>query len=186
MFQCSNALRQVDCNPAAMAAASKVKLVRKAQVDDRMEVDGNEHRQSSNLEAVHAQSPSVIQVLPVLSNTTASLKPPPAFKMAQELIFALLAHAFMSKCANPNSYVMILVSPYFRQSFSIQKALGHLSEPYPGQTWLHSLVVKVHKYSIIHRATNSVRAASCQRTGPSVGWCGLGSSLNVDSGTAVR
>jgi hypothetical protein len=106
----SGALGQVDRNPAAMAAASKVKLARKAQADDHMEVDGDERKQSSELEAFHAQSPSAIQVFPVLSDTAASLEPPPAFKMAQELTFALLAHALRSKRDGPNSYVTILLT----------------------------------------------------------------------------
>jgi hypothetical protein len=43
---------------AAMAAASEVNLARKAQADDRMEVDGDERRQSSSdLEVACAQSP---------------------------------------------------------------------------------------------------------------------------------
>ena len=106
----SGALGQVDRIPAAMAAASKVKLARKAQADDRMEVDGDERRQSSDLEAVHAQSPPATQALPVHPDTAASLEPPPAFKMAQELTFALLSHALRSKRDNPNSYVTILLT----------------------------------------------------------------------------
>ena len=107
----SGALGQVDRNPAAaMAAASKVKLARKAQADDRMEVDGDERRRSSDLEAVQAQSPSAIQVSPVLSDTAASLEPPHAFKMAQELTFTMLAHALRSKRDGPNSYVTIILT----------------------------------------------------------------------------
>jgi hypothetical protein len=107
----TGALGQVDRTPAAaIAAASKVKLARKAQADDRMEVDGDERRRSSDVEALHAQSPSVIQVSPVLSDTAASLEPPPAFKMAQELTFAMLAHALRSTRDGPNSYVTILLT----------------------------------------------------------------------------
>jgi hypothetical protein len=44
------ALRQVDRTlAAAIAAASKVKLARKAQADDRMEVDSGKRRQSSDV-----------------------------------------------------------------------------------------------------------------------------------------
>jgi hypothetical protein len=82
---------------------SKVKLARKAQVDDWIEVDGDKHRQSSDIEALHAQSPSAIQDSPVLSNTAASLKPPPTFKMAQEFTFTMLAHALWSTYDGPNS-----------------------------------------------------------------------------------
>ena len=57
----------VDCNPTAMVATSKAKLATNAGVDGCMEVDSDERRQSSNLEVVHAQSPSTIQVLPALS-----------------------------------------------------------------------------------------------------------------------
>ena len=50
-----SALGQVD-RSATMAATSKVKLARKAQVDDRMKVDGDERRQSRILEAVRPES----------------------------------------------------------------------------------------------------------------------------------
>jgi hypothetical protein len=106
----TGALGQMDRNPAAIAAATKVKLARKAQADDRMEVDGDERRRSSDIEAVHAQSPSIIQVSPVLSDAAASLEPPPAFKMAQELTFKMLAHALRSTRDRPNSYVTILLT----------------------------------------------------------------------------
>src|SRR6266850_1367185 len=66
----SGALGPVDFKPTAMAAVSEAKMARKAQADDRMEVDGDERRQSSDLEVVHAQSPAAIQVLSVLSDTT--------------------------------------------------------------------------------------------------------------------
>ena len=62
------------------------------------------------MEAVHAQSPSIIQVSPLLSDAAASLEPPPAFKMAQELTFTMLAHALRSTRDGPNSYVTILLT----------------------------------------------------------------------------
>ena len=40
-------------------AATKVKLARKAHTDKGMEVDGDERRQSSNMETLNAQGPSV-------------------------------------------------------------------------------------------------------------------------------
>ena len=48
-----------------------------------MEVEGNKHRQSSNLEATHAQSPLQFRCC----QYAAPLEPPPTFKMAQELTF---------------------------------------------------------------------------------------------------
>jgi hypothetical protein len=66
-----------DHNPAA--AATKVKLTRKVQMDEKMEVDGNERRQSSDMEA---QGPS--------ANATVSQEPPFAFKMAlKSFVYAL-------------------------------------------------------------------------------------------------
>jgi hypothetical protein len=82
-----------------MAAASKVKLARNAQADDRMEVNGGERRQIE-LEAVDVQSPFVVQAWPVFSDTAASLEPPPTFKMVQELT---VAHALKSKRDDPHS-----------------------------------------------------------------------------------
>ena len=72
--------------------------MRKVWVIDQMEVNSNEHSQSSNVEALHAQSPSAIQVSPMLSDTAVSLEPLPAFKMAQEFTFTMLAHALQSTC----------------------------------------------------------------------------------------
>lgn len=72
-----------------------------------MEANGDKRRQSSDIEAVHAQSLSIIQVSPVLSDTAVSLEPPPVFKMAQEFTFTMLAHALRSTRDHPNSYVMI-------------------------------------------------------------------------------
>lgn len=71
-----------------------------------MEVDSNESGAAS-LEAVQAQSPSAIQVSPVLSDTAASLELPPAFKMAQELT---LTRGLRSKRDGPNSYVTIVLT----------------------------------------------------------------------------
>jgi hypothetical protein len=88
-----------DRNPAAAAAATKVKLARKAQTDEKMEVDGDERRRSSDMEA---QGPS--------ADATASQEAPFAFKMAQELTFSMLAHALRSTRDGPNSYVTILLT----------------------------------------------------------------------------
>jgi len=110
VLQCTSTLSQIDHNPATIAAATKVKLARKVQVDDQMEVDSNERRQSGDIEAVHPQSPSVIHVSPILSDTMASLEPPPAFKMAQELTFTMLAHALRSTRDGPNLYVTIILT----------------------------------------------------------------------------
>jgi len=43
----------MDRNPAAIAAATKVKLARKAQADDHIEVNNDERRRSSDIEALH-------------------------------------------------------------------------------------------------------------------------------------
>ena len=75
-----------------------------------MEVDSDECRQSSDVEALHTQSLSAIQVSPMLSDTAASLEPPPAFKMAQELTVTVLAYALWSTCDRPNPYVTILLT----------------------------------------------------------------------------
>jgi len=75
-----------------------------------MEVDGDEHRQSSDIGALHAQSPSIVQISLVLSDTVASLELPPAFKMAQELTFTMLVHTLWSTRDGPNSYVTILLT----------------------------------------------------------------------------
>ena len=39
-----------------------------------------------------------------------SLEPPPAFKMAQALMFAMLAHALKSKYDGPNLFVIVLLA----------------------------------------------------------------------------
>ncbi len=96
-------LGQPDRNPAAAAMVTKVKLSRKAQVDERMEVDGDERRRSSDMEALNAQDTS--------TNAAASPQEPPfAYKMAQELTFLMLAHALRSTRDGPNSYVTVLLT----------------------------------------------------------------------------
>jgi len=70
----------MDCNPTAITVVTKVKPTRKAQVDNQMEVDGEECRWHSNMEAIHAQSPLVVQVSPVLSDAAMS-QPPPHSKL---------------------------------------------------------------------------------------------------------
>jgi hypothetical protein len=87
-------------NPAAAAAVTKVKLARKAQTDERMEVDGDERRRSSDVEALR----------PSTADSAASIEPPFAFKMAQELTFSMLAHALWSTRDGPNSYVTVLLT----------------------------------------------------------------------------
>jgi hypothetical protein len=42
-------LGQLDRNPGAAAAATKVKLARKAHTDEKLEVDGDERRRSSDM-----------------------------------------------------------------------------------------------------------------------------------------
>ena len=98
----ADVLGQLERNPAVAAAATKVKLARKAHTDEKMEVDGDERRRSSDMEALNAQGPS--------SDATASQEPPFAFKMAQELTFSMLAHALRSTRDGPNSYVTILLT----------------------------------------------------------------------------
>jgi len=98
----ADVLGQLERNPAVAAAATKVKLARKAHTDEKMEVDGDERRRSSDMEALNAQGPS--------SDATASQEPPFAFKMAQEFTFSMLAHALRSTRDGPNSYVTILLT----------------------------------------------------------------------------
>ena len=104
----SGALGQ-DRNPAAIIAASKVKLARKAQADERMEVDGDDRRRSSDVDASNPQGISAIQISPALSDAASSLEPSPSFKMAQDLTFGMLAHALRSTRDVPNPYVTILL-----------------------------------------------------------------------------
>jgi protein SMG6 len=64
-------------NPTAIVAASKVKLTRKAQADECMEVDGDDWRRSSDVDTSNPQSVSAIQISPALSNTMLLLEPSP-------------------------------------------------------------------------------------------------------------
>ena len=98
-----------DRNPAAIAAATKMKLVRKAQADDRMEVDGDERRRSSDVDPSNLQGVSTIQISPALSDALPSLEPSPSFQMAQDITFGMLAHALRSTRDVPNPYVTILL-----------------------------------------------------------------------------
>jgi len=82
VLRCADVLNR---NPVAAAAATKV---RKAHTDEKMEVDDDEPRQSSDMEALNAQGPSI--------NAMVSQEPPFMFKMAQELTFSMLAHALWS------------------------------------------------------------------------------------------
>jgi protein SMG6 len=93
-----------DRTPIVVPAAGKVKLARKPQADERMDVDGDEHKRSSDVEAPNPR------ISPVLSDASASTEPPPAFKMAQELTFKMLAHALRSTRDVPNPYVTILLT----------------------------------------------------------------------------
>jgi len=79
-----------------------VKLARKTQVDEKMDIDGDERRRSSEMEALNARSTS--------TNAAASQEPPFAFKMAQELTFSMLAHALRSTRDGPNCYVTVLLT----------------------------------------------------------------------------
>ena len=89
---------QLDRNPAAAAAATK-KLARKVHTDEKMEVDGDERRRSSEMEVQGAST-----------DASASQEPPFAFRMAQELTFSMLAHALRSTRDGPNPYVTILLT----------------------------------------------------------------------------
>jgi len=150
-----------------------------------MEVDSDERRQSSDIGVLHAQSPSIVQISLVLSDAAASLELPPAFKIAQELTFTMLAHALQSTHDGPSSYVTILLT-FLQLVLRHPEGLATLERAMPGQTSLHSLA-KDHEYRpITPRARSSVRAASYWRTGRCVGWCGLDDFLSMDSGMAVR
>ena len=92
----ANILGQLDRDPAAAATATKVKLARKAHMDEKMEVDGDERRRSSNMEALNAQGHS--------TDAMVSQEPPFAFKMAEELTFSILAYSLRSTRDGPNSY----------------------------------------------------------------------------------
>ncbi|KAI0262907.1 hypothetical protein BC834DRAFT_889594 [Gloeopeniophorella convolvens] len=106
----TGALGLLDRNPAAIAAATKVKLARKSQADERMDVDGDERRKSSDAEAASPLVPNAIQVSPALSEAASTLELPPAFKMAQELTFAMLAHALKHTGATPNPYITVILT----------------------------------------------------------------------------
>jgi protein SMG6 len=90
----ADVIGQPDRNPAG-PLTSKVKLARKTHTDEKMDVDGDERRRSSDMEAPDA---------------TGSQGPPFAFKMAQELTFSMLAHALRSTRDGPNQYVTILLT----------------------------------------------------------------------------
>ena len=109
VLQHTGTLIQVDCTSAATTTAvSKVKLARKAQSDDQMEVDHNEYRWSSDVEALHTKSLSTIQVSPVLSGTAASLKPLLTFKMPNQ---GHIFHVFtinLILCPSPVSLQSVL------------------------------------------------------------------------------
>jgi hypothetical protein len=81
-----------------------------------MKVDSNERRQSSDIKASNAQHPS--------TDATEYQEPPFTFKMAQELIFSMLAHTLQSTHDSPNPYVTILLT--FLQSV-LQKPEGFAS-----------------------------------------------------------
>ena len=87
----ADVLGPLDRNPAM--ATTKVKLARKAHMDEKMEVDGDERRRSTDIE-----------------DATTSQEPPFAFKMAQELTFSMLAHALRSTRDGPNSYVTVILT----------------------------------------------------------------------------
>jgi hypothetical protein len=53
-----------------------------AQTDERMEVNGDERRQSSDMETLHAPGPSTIQASPKLPDSAVLIEPPFAFRMA--------------------------------------------------------------------------------------------------------
>jgi hypothetical protein len=77
-----------------LAVSTKVKFARKSHTEN-MEVDGDERRQSSNMEALNAQT-----------NQESSF----AFRMAQELTFLMLAHTLQSMCDGLSSYIAILLT----------------------------------------------------------------------------
>ena len=93
-----------DRTPIVVPAMSKVKLAKKPQADERMDVDVDEHKRCSDVEAPNPR------ISPVLSDASASTEPSPAFKMAQELTFKMLAHALQSTRDVPNPYVTILLT----------------------------------------------------------------------------
>jgi hypothetical protein len=120
---------QLDRNAAA-ATVTKVKLARKSQTDERMEVDSDERRRSSDMEALNAQSPSTVQASSVLSDSAASTEQPFAFKMAQELTFSMLAHALRSTRDGPNPYVTVLLT-FLQTVLRIPECLAALERAIP-------------------------------------------------------
>ena len=70
----------------------------------QMEVDGDEHRWSNNMEVLNAQGPT--------TNATVSQEAPFAFKMAQELTFFMLAYALQSTCDGPRFHQSRLFTSY--------------------------------------------------------------------------
>ena len=107
-LQCSGGVGQ-ERNPAAIAAATKVKLAREVQADDRMEVNRDERRRSSDVDPSNPQGVSAIQISLALSDALPSLEPSPSFKLAQDITFGMLVHALRSTRYVPNSYVTILL-----------------------------------------------------------------------------
>ena len=95
-----------------------------------MGVDGGGRRRSSDLEVIHAQSPSIIQVFPILSDATASLELPPALKMTQNLTFTMLPHTLPSTRDDPSLYVTILLT--FLQGPSASRRPHHIYALYHG------------------------------------------------------
>ena len=118
---------QVDRNPAAVAAVTKVKLARKSQTDERMEVDGDDRRRSIDMES---QGASTVQASSVLSDSGATTEPPFAFKMAQELTFSMLAHALRSMRDGPNAYVTAILT-FLQTVFRNPEGLAALERAIP-------------------------------------------------------
>jgi hypothetical protein len=107
-------MRPLDRTPAVGVAVTKVKLARKAQTDERMDVDGDERRRSSDMEALH---PSTTE-------------PRFAFRMAQELTFSMLAHALRSTRDGPNPYVTVLLI-FLQSILRIPEGLAALERAIP-------------------------------------------------------
>ena len=117
---------QLDRIPVASAAVPKVKLARKTQTDERMEVDGDERRRSVDMEA---QGPSTAQASSVLPSE-ACAEAPSAFKMAQELTFSMLAHALRSTRDGPNAYVTVILT-FLQTVFRNPEGLAALERAVP-------------------------------------------------------
>ena len=67
------------------AASTKMKFARKAHTDKKVEVDGEERKRSTDIEALNTQGLS--------TDAMASQEPPLMFEIAQELTFSMLTHA---------------------------------------------------------------------------------------------